>query len=378
MLSRKPLLILILLSLCLGLVVGCDEDENLVPVLTRVQANAECGVAPLDVQFLAIASGGDQLEDPTGGNAYLNFDWNFGDGTTGNGSITSHTFEEPGMYDVVIAVTDEDDDRATLVLPIEVRADSLVVTTTPDTTVTASLTTFDVPTPRASNGDPAGRLVDTGLVINEVLVYNQTTLADNTGIFGSFIEVLNTGDETIPLLNFAITTDPFVPRMYVFGTNGDLDPGEHQLIWLDGRDLNQSEPHANFDLRFDEADPAAWPGATIYLMSPNGIPLDIMTIPAGQTPDVSFGRVYDAGINGTVELNVWADVCGFDPMSEDYSRFEFHWTVDDAVGSSYTGRSPRHTFMTEDAGTRTVHLKIYDTLQSVYRTADISVEVTAP
>ena len=113
-------------------------------------------------------------------------------------------------------------------------------------------------------------------------------------------------------------------------------------------------------------------------MSPNGIPLDILTVPAGQVPDVSFGRVYDAGISGTVELNVWADVCGFDAMGADYSRFEFHWSIDDVLGSKYLSRSPRHTFTTADVGTRIVSLKIYDTMQSVFRTAQISVEVTAP
>jgi PKD domain len=230
MLSRKSLLIFFILSLCLGLMVGCDEDENLVPVLTRVQANAECGVAPMIVQFLAIASGGDQLDDPTGGNSFLNYDWNFDDGTTGTGSITSHTFDEPGDYDVVISVTDNDDDRVTLTLPIEVRADSLVVTTTPDTSVVASLAYFDTPTPRASNGDPAGRPVDTGLVINEVLVYNESTISDNIGQFGPYMELLNTGDEAIELLGFALTTDPFVPRMYTFGTNADLNPGEHLIV----------------------------------------------------------------------------------------------------------------------------------------------------
>lgn len=378
MLSRKPMLILFLLSLCLGLLVGCDEGENLVPVLTRVQVSSQCGVAPLDVQFIAIASGGDQLDDPTGGNSYLNYDWTFGDNSTGTGSITSHTFTVPGNYDVVIAVTDNDDDRATMIVPVEVRADSLILITTPDTTVTASLTTFDSPTPRASNGAAEGRPVDTGLIINEVLIFNVTTLADNTGQFGAFMEVLNTGTSAVNLQGFSVTTDPFLPDMHILGNNTSIAPGEFQLIWLDGRNQNLEDAHTNFDIRNGVTDPAAWTGATIYLLAPNNTLLDIMEIPAAPTADVSFGRVYDAGTGGTVELNLWADVCGFDQDYGNYSRFEFIWTIDDVLSSTYVGRSPRHTFTTADAGTRTAHLRIYDTFQGVFRTTTVSIEVTAP
>ncbi len=377
MLFRKSLLLITLAALTALVFAGCGDEEDLAPVLTRVQASAECGVAPLDVQFLAIASGGNQLADPTGGNSYLNYDWDFDDGSTGNGSITSHTFASAGLYEVSIDVTDDDGDHARLVIPVEVRADSMVLTTTPDTTVVASWTSFETPTPRASNGAATGA-IKSGLVINEVMLFNETILADTGGDFGAFIEVLNTGDSAVNLQNFSLTTDLYRPDMHVLGNQTVIEPGEYQIIWLDGKDLNSEDPHTEWDILDDINDPSEWTGATIYLMHPANRPLDSVVLSADQQVDVSTGRTYDAATGGTVELNVWADICGFDMDLGDYTRFDFHWTVDDVLSSSYEGRSPMHMFRTGDVGQRTIELLVFDTFQSVYRTATVTVDVQAP
>ena len=51
-------------------VIGCGEDDPK-PVITRLFASTECGVAPLRVDFRADATGGANLPDPTGGNNWL-------------------------------------------------------------------------------------------------------------------------------------------------------------------------------------------------------------------------------------------------------------------------------------------------------------------
>lgn len=140
---RKIPVIVIMTVLSAVLLAGC-QDNNLVPYFTRWASNAECGVAPLLVQFTARASGGDLESDPTGANSYLRIDWDFRDGSTGNGSLVYHSFETPGVYDVALSVRDKDGEGETQHLLITVREDSLSLRAIPtgdgaepDTTVTA-------------------------------------------------------------------------------------------------------------------------------------------------------------------------------------------------------------------------------------------------
>ncbi len=102
MLFRNSMLILGLVLATLVIVTGCGDDDNKVPIFTRTSSSVDCGVVPMDVQFVAITSGGDPMADPTGANSYLDVSWDFGDGTSGNGSVTPHTYTVPGDYDVLV------------------------------------------------------------------------------------------------------------------------------------------------------------------------------------------------------------------------------------------------------------------------------------
>jgi PKD repeat protein len=44
---------------------------------------------------------------PAPGHRIVSYSWNFGDGTTGGGMLTTHTFTQPNTYNVVLTVTDE-------------------------------------------------------------------------------------------------------------------------------------------------------------------------------------------------------------------------------------------------------------------------------
>jgi hypothetical protein len=140
---RKIPMIVIMTVLSACLLVGC-QDNNLVPYFTRWASSADCGVAPLLVQFTARASGGDLEPDPTGANSNLRIDWDFRDGNTGNGSLVYHTFSTPGVYDVALSVRDKDGEGETQHLLVTVRVDSLSLRALPtgdgaepDTTVMA-------------------------------------------------------------------------------------------------------------------------------------------------------------------------------------------------------------------------------------------------
>lgn len=104
-------------------IAGCNDSS--LPTFTRVRVYPSCGVVPLQVEGLAIASGGDESGSPTGGNNNLEISWNFGDGTTSQTSIAYHTFNEPGEYTVVVSATDPEGNVAASSYPVTVLADSL-------------------------------------------------------------------------------------------------------------------------------------------------------------------------------------------------------------------------------------------------------------
>jgi len=70
---------------------GC-EDEHSEPKFTRVSAVPDCGVVPLNVDFFAAVSGGNESGDPMGANNLLEIKWSFGDGTTSETSVSFHDY----------------------------------------------------------------------------------------------------------------------------------------------------------------------------------------------------------------------------------------------------------------------------------------------
>ncbi len=117
--------VLATLAACNSTILGTANDSK--PEITRIFAAPDCGVAPMQVEFYGIASGGNESGDATGGNNNLEFTWSFGDGTTSNTSIAYHTYRTPGEYTATLRVEDPDGESATRTVPVIIVADSLDV-----------------------------------------------------------------------------------------------------------------------------------------------------------------------------------------------------------------------------------------------------------
>lgn len=87
-----------LLSLLIAMT-GCWWLINVTPI-ARFTASVPFGEAPLTVNFSAVLS-----EDPDGD--ITKYEWDFGDGTSGEGVSVSHTYTVAGTLTVVLKVTDD-------------------------------------------------------------------------------------------------------------------------------------------------------------------------------------------------------------------------------------------------------------------------------
>ena len=91
-----------------------DKDTNKSPVIEFV-AEPRTGNAPLEVFFDASAS-----HDPDG--RIETYQWDFKDGTKGNGELIQHTFDSNGFYNVELRITDDEGSESTITIMIIVRS----------------------------------------------------------------------------------------------------------------------------------------------------------------------------------------------------------------------------------------------------------------
>jgi PKD repeat protein len=80
---------------------GAQQGENISPV-AAITANPMSGESPLVVTF-----NGENSYDSDG--SIVSYSWDFGDGTTGNGSEVAHTYSLADSYSAILTVTDNED-----------------------------------------------------------------------------------------------------------------------------------------------------------------------------------------------------------------------------------------------------------------------------
>jgi Na+-transporting methylmalonyl-CoA/oxaloacetate decarboxylase gamma subunit len=144
----------------------------------------------------------------------------------------------------------------------------------------------------------------TSMRINEVLVINEDNFLDDYGKRGSWIELFNGSAGTVNIAGCYLTNDKNNPKKYPI-PKGDvltkIPPGQHVLFWADGI-ADKGTFHVSFVLNPTKENYVA-------LYDTDGKTLiDEIIVPAGQRPDISYGRKIDG-------QNEWAHLTKVTPST---------------------------------------------------------------
>jgi|GEM_PF-815524 len=127
------------------------------------------------------------------------------------------------------------------------------------------------------------------LVINELLARNSDLVYDNHGDDDDWFEIYNYGDDPVLLNKIWFTDDPSVPLQWKIDTTAPvyLNPDEYFLVWADDEPA-EGYNHTNFKISGD--------GEYLGMYTTELQVIDQVSFQA-QTPNVSYGRNGDAGMN---------------------------------------------------------------------------------
>ena len=149
----------------------------------------------------------------------------------------------------------------------------------------------------ASRGQPIGlHTLGLGrsalpLEISEVVAGNENGLRDELGLTPDWVEVRNTSTRPVSLRGVGLGTGFFgFGSRYTFADDeAPLNPGEHRLVYCDGR-ATAGRPHAPFQLS------RTGDGLTLTSTSTNGARLLVDSTAFGsQEPDVAWARLGASG-----------------------------------------------------------------------------------
>ena len=127
-------------------------------------------------------------------------------------------------------------------------------------------------------------LFSQGLLINEIMSSNGTTISDEDGDYGDWIELYNAADTSINLLGYYISDDINNLQRWNF-PEIIIEPGNFLLIFASGKDRTEGEYlHTNFKISKN--------GEPILLSNPKGEIIDYIA-PVKMQTDISYGRLSD-------------------------------------------------------------------------------------
>ena len=125
-------------------------------------------------------------------------------------------------------------------------------------------------------------LVNSDIVINEIMASNDNTVADEYGEYDDWIEIYNKGANSINLNSYYLSDDISNLTKYIF-PDYILGPNEYFIVWADDDEEEQGDfNHATFKLS------AA--GESLYLSDLDLNILDNCVFPEQQT-DLAYARI---------------------------------------------------------------------------------------
>tara|TARA_Y100001960_G_scaffold30621_1_gene26705 strand:+ start:191 stop:559 length:369 start_codon:yes stop_codon:yes gene_type:complete len=80
----------------------------------QAEASPSTGIGPFTPKFTSSVNGD---------NGPYSYEWNFGDGETSNQAQPNHTYKYPGNYAVQVIVMDQQGNKTTDIINVEVKAD---------------------------------------------------------------------------------------------------------------------------------------------------------------------------------------------------------------------------------------------------------------
>ncbi|TWU59230.1 Inner spore coat protein H [Rubripirellula tenax] len=197
--------------------------------------------------------------------------------TDPDGTITSYAWDldNDGQYDDATGVT-------------------AMFTATATGTFTVGLQVTD--DDGATNANTASVTVtaDASVIfINEIMADNDTTIEDpdETGAFEDWIELFNSGTDSVDLSGYYLTDDAADATQWQFPVGSTIAAGGYLIIWADG-DTDQGNSHASFKLSAG--------GESVLLYNVDGTTLVDSVTFGEQTTDISYGRFPDGSATLTV------------------------------------------------------------------------------
>jgi len=122
-----------------------------------------------------------------------------------------------------------------------------------------------------------------GLVINEVMPVNSTTVADNYGEYDDWIELYNFSSSGKDISGYYLSDNNNKRSKWQFPQGTFIPAKGYLIIWADN-DINQLGLHANFKL--------SSAGEVVVLSEADSSKIDKVSFPA-QTLELSYSRVPD-------------------------------------------------------------------------------------
>lgn len=126
----------------------------------------------------------------------------------------------------------------------------------------------------------AGPVIDSDVVINELMASNETTAADQDGEYDDWIELYNNSNVPLDLSGYFLTDNTGNLTKWEFPAGTAIEGQGYLIVWAD-EDGEQEGLHANFKLSAS--------GEDLLLLNPGGNIADQVAFPA-QTTDMGYAR----------------------------------------------------------------------------------------